>query len=540
MSSTQAVGGATFNEMFRAGTQWLEKHVAAVDALNVFPVPDGDTGTNMVLTLQSALEEGGRSQTEGAGDVLQALAHGALLGARGNSGVILSQIMRGLAQGLAGKDQPDGREVALALCLAAETAYKGVAQPVEGTMLTVMREAAEAARAADTSDVAVVLQKTVDAARVSLANTPNLLPVLKEAGVVDAGGQGLLLLLEGALAGLQGQPLGEAYTSLGEIDRGWLATVGAAHGEAAGPPWGYCTQFLLRGSELSLEDIKAQLASVGNSILVVGDPGAVRVHLHTLDPGAALSFGTSQGSLDAIKIENMQEQHAALLRTKSTREAPPVPVVAVVPGEGLQRVFRSLGATEVVSGGQSMNPSTREIAAAVESIPAETVLLLPNNPNVLRTCQQVHLVTKKTIEVVPTKTLPQGIAALLALNQERSIAENLDAMQQSLAAVETIEVTTATRDAVIAGVAVKAGQPIGLLNRDLVAAGATPLEALGAVLDKLAMGSGYLVTLYYGEQVSQQDAETVADALRNRPDHPEVEVVWGGQPHYPYIASVET
>jgi len=253
----------------------------------------------------------------------------------------------------------------------------------------------------------------------------------------------------------------------------------------------------------------------------------------------ALSFGTSQGSLDAVKVENMQEQHAALLRTTSTREAPPVPVVAVVPGEGLQRVFRSLGATEVVPGGQTMNPSTREIAAAVESIPADTVLLLPNNPNVLRTCQQVHLVTKKTIEVVPAKTVPQGIAALLALNQERSIAENLDAMQQSLAAVETIEVTTATRDAVIAGVAVKAGQPIGLLNRVLVAAGATPLEALEAVLDKLAMGPGYLVTLYYGEQVSRQDAEAVADALRARPDHPEVEVVWGGQPHYPYIASVE-
>ncbi|MBI2887890.1 MAG: DAK2 domain-containing protein [Chloroflexi bacterium] len=541
MAGHTTYDGATLREMLREGTTWLEKNAQAVDALNVFPVPDGDTGTNMLLTMRAAMEEADGCPSSAASVMAQAVAHGALLGARGNSGVILSQILRGLAQGLAGKSSFDGPDLARALLLSAETAYRGVAQPVEGTMLTVIREAAEAARPAEAGgSVAAVLEKVVSAAQVSLANTPNLLPVLKEAGVVDAGGQGVVVLLEGALAHLQGRSLGEGYRTLGEISRDWLEAAGRLDHAEAGPPWGYCTQFLIQGQDLSLEEIRGRLEALGSSVLVVGDAAAARVHVHTLDPGAALSFGVALGALDSVKVENMQAQHAALLQARrAAAAAPPVPVVAVVPGEGLAQVFRSMGATEVVSGGQSMNPSTQEVARAVEAINADTVLVLPNNPNVIRTCQQVHLLTTRRVLVVPTRTIPQGIAALLALNQERSPEDNAQAMEENLASVRTIEVTTATRSVTLKGVAVAAGKPIGLLDRDLVAGGETALEVLNAVLDTLPSQEGSLVTLYYGEAVAETDAAAVAAALRARPDRPEVEVVWGGQPHYLYFVSVE-
>jgi len=537
------IDGHKLAVMLQAGAHWLERHASAVDALNVFPVPDGDTGTNMLLTLKSALAELARAKNDGAGGVAAAAAHGALLGARGNSGVILSQILHGFAQSIGEREQITGSELAQALLAASDAAYRSVSQPVEGTMLTVVRESAQAAmQAADspTRDVSHVLGVALQAGKTALANTPNLLPVLKQAGVVDAGGQGLVLILEGAHACLEGRILEHASESLGEIRQSWLDSVARAHGQDHGEAWGYCTQFIILQSALSLEEVAERVKAIGTSTLVVGDASAIRVHLHTPDPGAALSFGTSTGTLDAIKVDNMSEQHKALVASRQKRViAPAVPVVAVAPGAGLAQVFRSLGATEIVSGGQSMNPSTREIADAVEAIPADAVVVLPNNPNVVRACEQVQQLTEKRIEVLPTLTIPQGIAALLALNQEASIDENLTAMRAALESVRTIEITRATRAVTLDGVAVKEGQPICLLDRKLAAAGETVLEAFMSVLDEAGCADGGLLTLYYGENVTEEESRTLAAALQDHVQGLEVEVVWGGQPHYLYIASLE-
>lgn len=536
------IDGRKLTEMLQAGAYWLERHAAAVDALNVFPVPDGDTGTNMLLTLKSSLEELARAKNDGAGGVAAAAAHGALLGARGNSGVILSQILHGFAQSIGETEQITGHKLAQALLAASDAAYRSVSQPVEGTMLTVVRESAQGAlHAAEgpTRDVAHVLGVALQAGKAALANTPNLLPVLKQAGVVDSGGQGLVLILEGAHACLEGRILEHASDSLGEIRQSWLDSVAVAHGQDHGEAWGYCTQFIILQSAFSLEEIAERVKVIGTSTLVVGDAGAIRVHLHTPDPGAALSYGTSAGALDAIKVDNMSEQHKALVASRQRREtAPAVPVVAVVPGPGLAKVFQSLGATEIVSGGQSMNPSTREIADAVEAIPADAIVLLPNNPNVVRACEQVQQLTEKRIEVLPTLTIPQGIGALLALNQEASIDENLAAMRAAFETVRTIEITRATRAATLDGIVVKEGQPIGLLDRKLAAAGETVLEAFMSVLDEAGC-SGGLLTLYYGENVTEAESSTLAAALQDHVQGLEVEVVWGGQPHYLYIASLE-
>ena len=542
MKQAQTIDGQKLAGMWQAGAAWLEQHASAVNALNVFPVPDGDTGTNMLLTMKSALAEAASLPSAVAAEVSEALAHGALLGARGNSGVILSQILRGFADGIGPREEIGGAELARALASAAEAAYRGVSQPIEGTILTVAREAGAAAlQTAGRRDAgaAAVLDAAAEAAKSALANTPNLLPVLKEAGVVDSGGQGLVLLLEGALAHLEGRVLESAADSLGEIRQSWLDSVAAAHAQGHGEAWGYCTQFVILHGSLSLPEVTERVQTMGTSTLVVGDPEAIRVHVHTADPGAALGFGTFIGELDGIKIDNMNLQHQALLAARAKKAAAPaVPVVAVVPGEGLAEVFRSFGVTEIVPGGQSMNPSTREIAAAVEAIPADAVLLLPNNPNVVHACEQVHKVTGKRVEVVPSTTIPQGIAALLALNQEATFDGNLAAMKAALASVRTIEITRATREVTLDGVAVKEGQPIGLVDRKLAAAGATALATVTQALEQIGSEGG-LLTLYYGEDVSAHEAQALADALRSEEPGVEVEVVWGGQPHYLYIASLE-
>lgn len=517
---------ATFRRMMEGAARWLEANAAAVNALNVFPVPDGDTGTNMSLTLKAGVDAMAATPEEG----VRALAHGALLGARGNSGVILSQWLAGLSDGLEGGWQR-------ALRAASDRAYKALSDPVEGTILTVVRGAAGAAKGVRSSNVEKVLQASLEGAREALATTPELLPVLREAGVVDAGGQGIVLILEGALADLQGRELRPA-ASLGAIDAQWLAE--AQHERS----WGYCTEFVVQGDGLSPEAVRERVSPLGDSLLVVGDAGTVRVHIHTEDPGAALSLGVSLGSLHRIKIDNMTEQHARVVggtlpEVLEGRGAAPAPIVAVVPGEGLARVYLSMGAARIVPGGQTMNPSTEEMAQAVEAVDAPAVLILPNNPNVVAAAEQVAQVVDKAVRVVPSRTTVQGIAALLAYNPEESVEKNARGMAARLDSVYTVEVTQAVRKASIEGVSVKQGQYLGLLERKPAAAGNTPGEAMDRALDELGLDAGYLVTLYYGEGVTAEEASALARALKERPDTPEVEVVWGGQPHYQYIASVE-
>jgi DAK2 domain fusion protein YloV len=443
MAEAKSISGQDLMEMFVAATGWLEKSAADIDALNVFPVPDGDTGTNMLLTMRSSMEEAHQVADGSAASVARAMAKGALIGARGNSGVILSQIWNGLAQGLSDKDTITGSDLVEALLLASKVAYKGLSNPVEGTILTVIREAAAAAQehAANVSDdVISVMEATVNAAKESVANTPTLLPVLKEAGVVDAGGQGLYTILEGALHYLKGE------TEQLKLRRPWMVAssvpLTAKVPQMVGVdevPYGYCTNFVIKGDKLDPDKLRKRLEKRGQSVIVIGDDSAVRVHIHTLDPGEIMHYVLPLGTLHQVNIRNMDEQYQDFLAMQKERMPEvDIAIVAVVAGEGLSNVFTSLGATFIVPGGQTMNPSTKDLLQAVEAVPSEKVIILPNNKNIVLTAGQVQSLTSKKIEVVPTRTIPQGVAALLAFDYEADLESNAENMNQAQSEVKSI------------------------------------------------------------------------------------------------------
>ena len=544
MGKAGSITGQDLKEMMAAATSWLEKSAADIDALNVFPVPDGDTGTNMLLTMRSTMEEAYQAPDSSASGVAQAMARGALVGARGNSGVILSQIWNGLAQGLADKESVNGNELADALLKASTVAYKGLSNPVEGTILTVIREAAAAARehASNVSDDAVsVVEATVGAARESVANTPTLLPVLMEAGVVDAGGQGLYTILEGALHYLKGE------TEQLKLRRPWMVAssvpLTAKVPQMVGAeevPYGYCTNFVIKGEELDPDKLRKKLEKRGQSVIVVGDNSAVRVHIHTLDPGDVMSYVIPMGTLHEINIRNMDEQYRDFLEMQKERmPAVEIAIVAVVVGEGLSNVFSSLGASFIVPGGQTMNPSTKDLLQAVEAVPSEKVVILPNNKNIVLTANQVQSLTSKTIEVVPTKTIPQGVAALLAFDYEADMETNVQNMNRARSAVKSIEVTRAVRSTRLGGLDIKKRQAIGFLDGDLVAVSDKTDAVLNEVLNRVNLDEAEVLTIYYGADTKSTEAEQVGATIREQYPQLQVEVVQGGQPHYNYIASVE-
>ena len=542
-AQTKSISGQDLREMFTAATGWLEKCAADIDALNVFPVPDGDTGTNMLLTMRSSLEEAYRTSDSGASGVAQAIAKGALMGARGNSGVILSQIWNGLARGLAEKESITGSDLVNALQLASTVAYKGLSNPVEGTILTVIREAAAAAQAhvAVNDDVVSVWEVTVNAARESVANTPSLLPVLKEAGVVDAGGQGLYTLLEGALHYLKGE------TEQLKLRRPWMVAsslpLTAKVPRMVGVtevPYGYCTNFLIKGQGLAPEKLRKSLEKRGQSVIVIGDDSAVRVHIHTLDPGEIMHYVIPQGTLHEISIRNMDEQYRDFLEMQRERmPAVDIAIVAVVAGEGLSNVFTSLGATAIVPGGQTMNPSTKDLLQAVDLVVSEKVIILPNNKNIVLTASQVQSLTSKKIEVVPAKTIPQGAAALLAFDYEADLETNVQNMNKAISAIRSIEVTRAIRSTRLGGFDIKRRQAIGFLDGAMVAVADKPEDVLNEVLAKANLGEAEVITIYYGADTKLAEAEQVDAAIRQKYPQLQVEVIQGGQPHYNYIVSVE-
>jgi DAK2 domain fusion protein YloV len=545
MAEAKAINGKDLRDMFEAATGWLEKSAADVDALNVFPVPDGDTGTNMLLTMRSSIEESYQAAANSASGVAQAIARGALVGARGNSGVILSQIWNGMAQGLDEKEKITGADLVAALLKASKTAYKGLSNPVEGTILTVIREAAAAAErhASEVSDdLLSVMEATVDAARESVANTPTLLPVLKDAGVVDAGGQGLYTILEGALHYLKGE------TEQLKLRRPWMVAssiplttrVPQMVGAMDEVPYGYCTNFVIKGSELDPDNLRKRLEKRGQSVIVIGDDSAVRVHIHTLDPGEIMHYVNPLGTLHQINIRNMDEQYRDFLEMQKER-MPEVDtaIVAVVVGEGLTQVFSSLGATFIVPGGQTMNPSTKDLLQAVEAVPSEKVIILPNNKNIVLTANQVQSLTQKKIEVVPTRTIPQGVAALLAFDYEADLETNAVNMNQAQGEIRSIEITRAVRDTRLGRLDIKKNQAIGFLDGDLVTVADKAEEALNQVLERVEPDRAEVVTIYYGAGTSTTEAEKAAAAIREGYPQLQVEVVQGGQPHYNYIASVE-
>ncbi len=540
--SKLVLDGQDFKELVRAGLAWLQHHQESINKLNVFPVPDGDTGTNMVLTMQSAWQEVAESSETHIGRLVQQVAHGALMGARGNSGVILSQIWRGLAHGLEDEAILDGGELAAAMEQGAKTAYRGVIRPVEGTILTVAREMAEEAkRAADDSrDLVQVLDRAVHRGRDAVARTPDLLPVLAEAGVVDAGGQGFYIIVEGMLLHLKGETVLDEAASMPMAQ-----ALEVAHASAEGE-YGYDVQFIIVGEALDVPAIRGEIDAMGECALVVGQPDTVKVHVHVPDPGVPISYGASLGSLRDVVVEDMEAQSREFSQPRDATPTLPPPVdsdgiaiVAVAAGNGLARVFHSLGVASVVEGGQTMNPSTQEIFEAVDELPNDRVIVLPNNKNIIMAAEQARDLSEKEVVVVPTRTIPQGISAVLALNPQADLETNEEVMTEAMHCVRTGEITVATRDVNLSGLEVHQGQVIGLIDDELTVSGDAPDQVAREILERFDLPDMEIVTLYYGADISAAEAEYLTDQLQEEYSDLEFEVLEGGQPHYFYIISAE-
>lgn len=538
--------GPSFHVLIETAASALKDRRDEVNKLNVFPVPDGDTGTNMSLTMDAVVAELAKLDDDApVADVCHAVTHGSLMGARGNSGVILSQILRGLCEVVGQASQPDPQVVADAFARSVTVAFQAVRKPIEGTMLTVLRDASEAAPAAVAAgrDLVGVLKDVVDASYDSVRRTPDLLPVLKEAGVVDAGGFGLAILFEGFTTALAGG-------AVREFD----GTIGAGGGVLTGftpvDDWDddeylYCTEFLLFGSSLDREAVEEHLASVGGSQLAVGDSDALKVHVHTDDPGSILAYATGLGEVAEVHVNNMRRQTAAraeeLRSTTSARPAPPVKplgFVAVAAGKGLADILLSLGVDRVVSGGQTMNPSTAELLEAVESVPAEAVIIFPDNRNIIMAAQAMAGVASKPVGVVPTTSVPQAFSALLAADSSASLDDNIRNMTAAAASVRTGEITTAIKDSNGKSGPIKAGQVIGIADHEIEVVGDDIAEVAVRLLDVIA-GDGETLTLLAGEDMSDEQAASLAERLGGLHPKMEIESHRGGQPLYPLIMAVE-
>ena len=543
MKQINSINGQDLREMFAAATTWLEKSASDIDALNVYPVPDGDTGTNMLLTMRSVMEEAYRAPDRSASAIVEAMAKGALVGARGNSGVILSQFWRGLAQGLEGKESFNSRDLAEALLQATKVAYKGLSHPVEGTILTVIKDVAKAAQGQITSsdaDMISVVEAMVRAANESVANTPNLLQVLRDTGVVDAGGQGLHTILEGALHYLKGE-VDQIQFRRPQIivsDMHAAKIPGTINSEEV--PYGYCTEFLLKGENLDPDKLKNKLGKQGESLIVVGDESTIRIHIHTLEPGNVIKYATSMGTMHQVSVRNMNEQHRDYLKMQKERMPEvDIAIVAVASGKGIAEVLSSLGTAAVAPGGQTMNPSTKDLLEIIEPVPSDKIIILPNNKNIVTTANQIQLLTKKNIQVIPTETIPQGVAAILAFDFESDLETNIGLMNRAKSAVKSVEITRAVRSTKIGEFDIKKKQAIGLLDGELVAVGNKPDQVLSDILAKLQLDKAEVVTIYHGADAEPAEAEQISSVIFKKNPHLQIEVVDGGQPHYNYIVSVE-
>ncbi|HHX01804.1 MAG TPA: DAK2 domain-containing protein [Firmicutes bacterium] len=550
------LNGIEFKRIITAAAQVLAESKEQINALNVFPVPDGDTGTNMALTLQSALRELDNLETESISKVAQAIARGSLMGARGNSGVILSQYFRGFSDGLGKLKAANGRQLAKAFDQASKRTYKAVMKPVEGTMLTVGRVIAEACSAACENEElspVEVWKVAVQAGTKALENTPNILPVLKQAGVVDAGGKGLLVALEGAYKALVGEiDVSDRPAPVQEqIQEGITRIEGVLVNK-------YCTEFLIKGERLDVDQIRSQLEPKGESLLVVGDQQVVKIHIHTDHPGQVLEYCTGIGDLTDIKIDNMQFQNEmitdepemqnhnglsnsnnTIISRNSSTEKKPIGVVAVVPGNGLAEIFTSLGVDVALYGGQTMNPSTEELVRAVEDVNADAVIILPNNKNVIFSAQQVKEFIDKRVEVIATTTVPQGVAAMVGFAEHLDLEANLQAMEEEVANVRSGEITFAVRSTKAGELSIEEQDYIGLADGKIVAAGQSLTDVGLTLLDNLVDDDSSLISIYYGDDLDPEAAELFKQEVANRFGHCEVELYQGGQPLYFYIISVE-
>src|SRR5690348_3442264 len=484
MSKPTSVDGPTFKRALLGSLSWLAANHEEVNRLNVFPVPDGDTGTNMLLTLQSAVEDVKESNAAEVSKIAKLASHGSLMGARGNSGVILSQIFRGFARAVEGKSSLTPQELAVAFEEAGNAAYRAVNKPTEGTILTVAREAGRAAAtAAGAPDASVprVIAAAAAGARAAVLKTPGQLQILRDAGVVDAGGFGLLLILEGMLKTVE--ETDPAFTALAEARKPAAAPAAQVALDLPEGGWGYCTEFLIEGTNLDTDLIRGQIESLGNSVLVVGEPELVKVHVHTDDPTRVINLAGGYGKLLKLNVGDMSTQHQRILESEAGAQGGAlrpngVGVVAVVAGRGLVDIFRGLGVDAIIQGGQTMNPGTQDMLTAIESVPYDEVVLLPNNGNVVAAAKQVVGLTKKKVHVVETHSVPQGVSAVVAFRPEGSAADNLKAMRAEAERVQTIEVTHAVRDTRSNGLRVRKGDVIGLINARLEFAGGDYAEVV--------------------------------------------------------------
>ena len=542
----QQINGQSMKRLVEAGLIWLRTNQQTVNALNVFPVPDGDTGTNMVLTMQSAWNEikdlGHRSITDMSG----AVSKGALMGARGNSGVILSQLWRGFSRGVHGKEVLDAATLVKAFSEARDTAYKGVVRPVEGTILTVARGVAEATEAAlaSTNDAITILEIAVKAADEAVQKTPDLLPVLKQAGVVDSGGKGLFFILEGMLRHVYGESLETPMMSVQPISS--MQMQDAMEVVEEGQDYEVVVDFL-PSNEFDLHKFYGRLEEMGTSIQVGEGEGMYRMHIHVpLDKRyEPIDYIMGIGTITKVAMENLLAQMDDIQKSKASRikfaaiEPGQIAVVVVSPGAGLSKIFASLGAAATVEGGQTKNPSTQDILNSFENLPTDKVIILPNNKNIIMAANQAKEVTAKQVAVVPSRTVPQGLAAMLSLNPDGELEAVAEKMTKALNDVVTGEITVAVRSVEIDGVKVDTGQVIALLDGKLIASAGSVEEGCLALLDKANAEEHELITLFYGENLSHVDANRIADLIRQKYPSQEVEVQEGGQSHYQFIVSVE-
>lgn len=553
-----AINAADFQKMIVGASYYFDREKEAINALNVFPVPDGDTGTNMSLTLAAAAEAALIYQGDAIGEIAVQTASSALMGARGNSGVILSQLLRGIARGLQGKTVAYPDDLSKAFQYGVVYAYKAVSKPVEGTILTVARETARGARSAARSeaDLCGIIETAIESGRKALARTTEMLPALKEAGVVDAGGMGLVVFLEGCLFAVQ-HALGEILTrkETGEVKDKLSPSAGMTEAAPAEPlnlAYPYCTEFIIKGTPAATE-LKTRLEPLGDSLLVVDQDEISKVHLHTADPGAVLSICLAYGSLHEIKIDNMADQHhhafnlqspvetvVTLSGPKKLKGKDEIGIIAISFGEGNKELFLSLGTDEIVFGGQTMNPRVEDLFEAVQRIPTDRVLILPNNKNIQMVAQQVQKMCAKKVAIVGSRTIAQGFAALLAFNPNVDFETNVRTMEESLKQVKSGEVTYATRDTVVKGKEIARGSYLGLYDGQLCSAGKeltpTTLDLIAQMLDN---EDDELVTILYGKEILRNEAEDFAATVEKNYPHVEVELKYGGQPIYYYILAVE-
>jgi DAK2 domain fusion protein YloV len=538
---TKYIDNITFKKMLLGAAVNLENNKNIVDSLNVFPVPDGDTGTNMNLTVQAAIKEINNLKESSIIKISEAVANGSLMGARGNSGVILSQLFRGLYKGIGNASRIDSQIIAEAFKAATDTAYKAVMKPVEGTILTVARETSEKAITTYTEyeDVVVFLEVLIAQAKDTLSRTPEMLKVLKQADVVDAGGRGLIYLLDGALAALKGVEIKQEKTDNVEI----LETEQELQSFTSENEilFAYCTEFIIKNPKKSHEEFLSMIHDKGDSIVCVGDENIIKVHIHTNNPGQILNMAVKYGELIKIKIDNMKEQFRERYKNAPVKveEKKEYGFVSIGMGEGIQKVFSDLNVDVFISGGQTMNPSTEDILDAANKINADNIIILPNNSNIILAATQAKKMSDKNLHVVPSKSIPQGIAAMLAFKEDNDVLENIKGMSEAITEVKTGQITYAVRDTVFNDMEIKKDEIIALYDGEIVTHGENPEDQAVELVKSMIDKDSFLVTLFYGDKIEKNIAKNLKTRIEEVAEECDIEIIYGGQPLYYYIISVE-